>query len=80
MAVTVVWDTWLKPRAEAEGLRLTRQVWSDMRSFEACRTRSSSITTLQVTSSLSPAGRMRIVESGDNDQLRGRRSPAGKSY
>ena len=34
MAVTVVWDTWLKPRAEAEGLRLTRQVWSDMRSFE----------------------------------------------
>jgi heme-degrading monooxygenase HmoA len=34
MAVTVVWDTWLKPGAEAEGLRLTRQVWSDMRSFE----------------------------------------------
>jgi quinol monooxygenase YgiN len=32
--VTVVWDTWLKPGAEAEGLRLTRQVWSDMRSFE----------------------------------------------
>ncbi len=32
--VTVVWDTWLKPSAEAEGLRLTRQVWSDMRSFE----------------------------------------------
>ncbi|HEU5393210.1 MAG TPA: tRNA (N6-threonylcarbamoyladenosine(37)-N6)-methyltransferase TrmO, partial [Candidatus Methylomirabilis sp.] len=30
----VVWDTWLKPGAEAEGLRLTRQVWSDMRSFE----------------------------------------------
>src|SRR5262245_55431969 len=34
MAVTVVWDTWLKPGAEAEGLRLTRQVWSDMRTFE----------------------------------------------
>ena len=32
--VTVVWDTWLKPGAEAEGLHLTRQVWSDMRSFE----------------------------------------------
>jgi quinol monooxygenase YgiN len=32
--VTVVWDTWLKPGAEVEGLRLTRQVWSDMRSFE----------------------------------------------
>lgn len=33
-AVTVVWDTWLKPGAEADGLRLTRQVWSDMQSFE----------------------------------------------
>jgi predicted lactoylglutathione lyase/quinol monooxygenase YgiN len=33
-AVTVVWDTWLKPGAEAEGLRLTRQVWFEMRSFE----------------------------------------------
>jgi len=32
--VTVVWDTWLKPGAEAEGLQLTRQVWSDMRAFE----------------------------------------------
>jgi quinol monooxygenase YgiN len=32
--ITVVWDTWLKPRTEKEGLRLTRQVWSDMRSFE----------------------------------------------
>lgn len=31
--VTVVWDTWLKPGAEAEGLQLTRQVWSDTRSF-----------------------------------------------
>lgn len=33
MAVTVVWDTWLKPGAEAEGHRLTRQVWSDMRAY-----------------------------------------------
>src|SRR5262249_22127084 len=33
--VTVVWDTWLKSGAEAEGLRLTRQVWSDMRSFDS---------------------------------------------
>jgi hypothetical protein len=24
--VTVVWDTWLKPGTEEEGLRLTRQV------------------------------------------------------
>jgi quinol monooxygenase YgiN len=32
--ITVIWDTWLKPGSEAEGLRLTRQVWSDMRSFE----------------------------------------------
>jgi quinol monooxygenase YgiN len=31
--VTVVWDTWLKPGTKEEGLRLTRQVWSDMRSF-----------------------------------------------
>jgi len=30
--VTVVWDTWLKPGSEEEGLRLTRKVWSDMRS------------------------------------------------
>jgi len=34
MSITVVWDTWLRPGAEAEGLRLTRQVWSDMRRFE----------------------------------------------
>src|SRR5262245_14697059 len=34
MAVTVIWDTWLKTGAEADGLRLTRQVWSDMRAFE----------------------------------------------
>ena len=32
--VTIVWDTWLRPGAEAEGLRLTRQVWSDMQRFE----------------------------------------------
>src|SRR5262245_22128479 len=32
--ITVIWDTWLNPGSEAEGLRLTRQVWSDMRSFE----------------------------------------------
>jgi quinol monooxygenase YgiN len=31
--LTVVWDTWLTPGTEEEGLRLTRQVWSDMRSF-----------------------------------------------
>lgn len=34
MTVTVIWDTVLKPGAEADGLRLTRQVWSDMRAFE----------------------------------------------
>ncbi len=34
MAITVVWDTWLKLGAEAEGLRLTRKIWSDMRSFD----------------------------------------------
>src|SRR5262245_491667 len=32
--VTVIWDTWLKAGTEEEGLRLTRQVWSDMRRFE----------------------------------------------
>jgi heme-degrading monooxygenase HmoA len=32
--VTVVWDTWMKAGTEAEGLRLTRQVWSDMRGFK----------------------------------------------
>jgi quinol monooxygenase YgiN len=32
--ITVVWDTWLKPGTEAEGLQLTRRIWSDMRSFE----------------------------------------------
>ncbi len=46
MAVTVVWDTWLKAGAETEGLRLTRQVWSDMRDSKAtCRTTCSSIRT-----------------------------------
>jgi hypothetical protein len=34
MTVTVIWDHWFKAGAEAEGLRLTRQVWRDMRSFE----------------------------------------------
>jgi quinol monooxygenase YgiN len=34
MAVAVVWDTWLKSGCEAEGLRLTRQLWSDMRRFD----------------------------------------------
>jgi len=32
--VAVIWDTWLKNGSEEEGLRLTRQVWSDMRSFD----------------------------------------------
>ena len=32
--VTIIWDTWLNPGAEEEGLRLTRQVWSDMRGFD----------------------------------------------
>lgn len=32
--VTIIWDTWLKPGAEQEGLRLTRQVWSDMQAFD----------------------------------------------
>lgn len=33
MAIVVVWDTWLKEGAEAEGLRVTREVWADMRTF-----------------------------------------------
>lgn len=32
--IMIVWDTWLKPGTEADGLRLTRQVWSDMKSFD----------------------------------------------
>ena len=32
--ITVIWDTWLKPGSESEGLRLTRLVWSDMRGFD----------------------------------------------
>ena len=32
--VAVIWDTWLKSGSEEEGLRLTRQVWSDMRNVE----------------------------------------------
>jgi quinol monooxygenase YgiN len=34
MPITVIWDAWLNAGAEAEGLRLTRQVWADMRAFE----------------------------------------------
>jgi quinol monooxygenase YgiN len=34
MTATVIWDTRLKSGAEAEGLRLTRRIWSDMRAFE----------------------------------------------
>lgn len=34
MSVTIVWDTWLKPGTEAEGLQLTHQVWSDMKAFD----------------------------------------------
>lgn len=30
MGITVVWDTWFRPGAEAEGLQLTRQIWADM--------------------------------------------------
>ena len=32
--VTIIWETWLNPGAETEGLHLTRQIWSDMKSFE----------------------------------------------
>jgi quinol monooxygenase YgiN len=32
--VAVIWDTWLKVGSEEEGLRLTRQIWSDMQGFE----------------------------------------------
>jgi len=32
--IVVVWDTWLKPGTEKEGLRITRQVWLDMQSFD----------------------------------------------
>lgn len=32
--VTIVWDTWLKAGSETQGLKLTRQVWSDMKSFD----------------------------------------------
>lgn len=34
MSITIVWDTWLKPGTEVEGLKLTHKIWSDMRSFE----------------------------------------------
>ena len=32
--VTIVWETWLNPGSEAEGLHFTRQIWSDMKSFD----------------------------------------------
>lgn len=32
--VTIIWETWLNPSAETEGLRLTRQIWSDMKGFD----------------------------------------------
>ena len=32
--ITVVWDTWIKPGDEAEGLALTRRIWQDMRGFD----------------------------------------------
>jgi len=32
--VTVVWETWLNSGAEAEGLSLTRRIWSDMQRFD----------------------------------------------
>ena len=32
--VTIIWETWLNPGAEAEGLRLTCQIWSDMKGFD----------------------------------------------
>ena len=32
--VIVVWETWLNDGAEAEGLRLTRQIWSDMQQVD----------------------------------------------
>jgi len=32
--VTVVWETWLKPGCEEEGLDLTRRIWADMTGFE----------------------------------------------
>ena len=32
--VIVVWETWLNSGDEAEGLGLTRQIWSDMQHFD----------------------------------------------
>lgn len=31
--VTVVWETWLKPGCEEQGLGLTRMIWADMTGF-----------------------------------------------
>ncbi len=33
MTVTVIWHSLIKPEHQSEGLRLTRQIWEDMRSF-----------------------------------------------
>lgn len=35
--VTVIWETWLKPGYEDEGLMLTRRIWADMTSFHGYR-------------------------------------------
>ncbi|WPC42665.1 antibiotic biosynthesis monooxygenase family protein [Clostridium sp. JS66] len=32
--VTVVWETWLKKGNGDEGLKITRQIWSDMQKFK----------------------------------------------
>lgn len=32
--VTVIWETWLQPGSEQEGLALTQRIWSDMTSFD----------------------------------------------
>ena len=34
MTITVVWDTWIKAGCEAQGLGLTRRIWSDMQRFD----------------------------------------------
>jgi len=33
-AAIVVWETWLNSGAKTEGLKLTRQIWSDMQRFD----------------------------------------------
>jgi heme-degrading monooxygenase HmoA len=32
--VTIVWETWLKKGNNEGGLRITRQIWKDMRNFK----------------------------------------------